>query len=52
MRAQPVSNASHYTYGAITLAGGDGIRQPLENEIKIARFQRAHVTEVAKKQGQ
>jgi NAD(P)H dehydrogenase (quinone) len=36
-------------YGATTLAGGDGSRQPSENEIKIARFQGAHVAEVAKK---
>ena len=26
-------------YGATTLAGGDGRRQPSENELKIARFQ-------------
>ena len=37
-------------YGASTLAGGDGNRQPSENEIKIARFQGAHVAKVAKKQ--
>ncbi len=37
-------------YGASTLAGGDGKRQPSENEIKIARFQGTHVAEVAKKQ--
>jgi NAD(P)H dehydrogenase (quinone) len=37
-------------YGSSTLAGGDGSRQPSENEIKIARFQGAHVAEVAKKQ--
>ena len=37
-------------YGASTLAGGDGSRQPSENEIKIALFQGAHVAEVAKKQ--
>jgi NAD(P)H dehydrogenase (quinone) len=37
-------------YGASTLAGADGSRQPSENEIKIARFQGAHVAEVAKKQ--
>ncbi len=37
-------------YGASTLAGGDGSRQPSENEIKIARFQGAHVAEIAKKQ--
>ena len=37
-------------YGASTLAGGNGSRQPSENEIKIARFQGDHVAEVAKKQ--
>lgn len=37
-------------YGASTLAGSDGSRQPSANEIKIARFQGAHVAEVAKKQ--
>ena len=37
-------------YGASTLAGADGSRQPSENEIKIAHFQGAHVAEVAKKQ--
>lgn len=36
-------------YGAGTLAGNDGSRQPSENEIKIARFQGAHVAQVAKK---
>jgi NAD(P)H dehydrogenase (quinone) len=36
-------------YGASTLAGGDGSRQPSENEIKIAFFQGVHVAEVAKK---
>src|SRR6185503_15605900 len=29
-------------YGASTLAGGDGSRQPSENELKIARFQGIH----------
>jgi len=37
-------------YGAGTLAGGDGRRQPSENELKIARFQGAHVAKIAKKQ--
>jgi NAD(P)H:quinone oxidoreductase type IV len=36
-------------YGAGTLAGADGSRQPTENEFKIARFQGKHVTEIAKK---
>jgi NAD(P)H dehydrogenase (quinone) len=34
-------------YGATTLAGGDGSRQPSENELNIARFQGKHVTEIA-----
>jgi NAD(P)H dehydrogenase (quinone) len=37
-------------YGASTLAGADGSRQPSDNELKIARFQGAHVAKVAKKQ--
>ncbi|MBP8644640.1 MAG: NAD(P)H:quinone oxidoreductase [Syntrophobacteraceae bacterium] len=36
-------------YGASTLAGEDGSRQPSENEMKIARFQGAYVAGVAKK---
>jgi len=36
-------------YGAATLAGGDGSRQPSENELAIARFQGKHVTQIAKK---
>jgi NAD(P)H dehydrogenase (quinone) len=36
-------------YGAGTLAGGDGSRQPSENELAIARFQGKHVAQVAKK---
>jgi len=51
---QEIMNMSEITggspYGAGTLAGGDGSRQPSENEIKIARFQGRHVAEVAKKQ--
>jgi NAD(P)H dehydrogenase (quinone) len=37
-------------YGAGTLTGGDGSRQPSENELTIARFQGSHVANVAKKQ--
>lgn len=37
-------------YGASTLAGSDGSRQPSENELQIAYFQGAHVATVAKKQ--
>jgi NAD(P)H dehydrogenase (quinone) len=36
-------------YGAGTLAGGDGSRQPSENELAIARFQGRHVAEIAAK---
>jgi NAD(P)H dehydrogenase (quinone) len=36
-------------YGATTLAGSDGSRQPSENELKIARYQGKHVTEIADK---
>ena len=36
-------------YGASTLAGGDGSRQPSENELTIARFQGKHVAQIAKK---
>lgn len=34
-------------YGASTLAGGDGSRQPSENELAIARYQGHHVAEIA-----
>ncbi|HAW91758.1 MULTISPECIES: NAD(P)H:quinone oxidoreductase [unclassified Arsukibacterium] len=37
-------------YGASTLAGSDGKRQPSENELKIAYFQGAHVAKIAQKQ--
>ena len=36
-------------YGASTLAGGDGSRQPSENELAIARFQGRHVAQLARK---
>jgi NAD(P)H dehydrogenase (quinone) len=36
-------------YGATTLAGGDGSRQPTENELAIARFQGKHVAEITQK---
>jgi NAD(P)H dehydrogenase (quinone) len=51
---QEIMNMNEITggspYGASTLAGGDGSRQPSENELKIARFQGRHVAEIAKKQ--
>ena len=34
-------------YGASTLTGGDGSRQPSENELAIARFQGRHVAGIA-----
>lgn len=34
-------------YGATTLAGGDGSRQPDERELAIARFQGEHVATIA-----
>ncbi|MFO7582896.1 NAD(P)H:quinone oxidoreductase [Guyparkeria sp.] len=36
-------------YGAGTLAGGDGSRQPSEKERTIARYQGRHVAEITKK---
>jgi len=36
-------------YGASTLAGGDGSRQPSENELAGARFQGRHVAKIAAK---
>ncbi|WP_447553522.1 NAD(P)H:quinone oxidoreductase [Vreelandella sp. EE22] len=36
-------------YGAATLAGGDGSRQPSERELKLARFQGKMVAEVTAK---
>ena len=36
-------------YGASTISGGDGSRQPSENELAGARFQGKHVAEIAAK---
>ena len=36
-------------YGASTIAGGDGSRQPDDRELSIARFQGEHVAKVAAK---
>ena len=50
---QELTNMSEITggspYGAGTLAGGDGKRQPSGNELAIARFQGAHVARIALK---
>ncbi|MFO1371300.1 MAG: NAD(P)H:quinone oxidoreductase [Candidatus Competibacteraceae bacterium] len=36
-------------YGASTITGGDGSRQPSENELAIARFQGKHVATLAQR---
>jgi NAD(P)H:quinone oxidoreductase type IV len=36
-------------YGASTITGDDGARQPSENELAIARFQGRHVAEIARR---
>jgi NAD(P)H dehydrogenase (quinone) len=36
-------------YGATTLAGADGSRQPTENELNVAKFQGKHVAEITTK---
>ncbi len=36
-------------YGATTIAGGDGSRQPTENEPAGARYQGRRITEIANK---
>ena len=36
-------------YGAATIAGADGSRQPSEKELAMARFQGKHVAEVVAK---
>ena len=50
---QEIMNMSEITggspYGAGTLAGADGSRQPSENELKIARFQGSHVAKITRK---
>jgi NAD(P)H dehydrogenase (quinone) len=48
MRLDEITGGS--PYGATTIAGGDGKRQPSENELELARFQGRHVTEVAIRQ--
>ena len=39
-------------YGATTIAGGTGARQPSENELAAARFQGKHVASIASKLSQ
>ncbi len=47
MRLDEVTGGS--PYGATTIAGGDGSRQPSENELESARFQGRLVAETANK---
>jgi NAD(P)H dehydrogenase (quinone) len=47
MRLDEVTGGS--PYGASTIAGGDGSRQPSANELAAARFQGKHVAQIAKK---
>lgn len=51
--AQELLNMQEITggspYGASTLAGADGSRQPSENELSIARYQGRHVAQIAAK---
>ena len=47
MRIDEITGGS--PYGASTIAGGQGERQPSENELAAARFQGRHVAEIAKK---
>jgi NAD(P)H dehydrogenase (quinone) len=45
MRLDEVTGGS--PYGATTIAGGKGERQPSANELELARFQGRHVAEIA-----
>lgn len=47
MRLDEITGGS--PYGASTIAGGDGSRQPSENDLAGARFQGRHVAEIATK---
>jgi NAD(P)H:quinone oxidoreductase type IV len=47
MTLEEISGGS--PYGATTITGGDGSRQPSENELAIARFQGKHVAEITKR---
>jgi NAD(P)H dehydrogenase (quinone) len=48
MRLDEISGGT--PYGATTIAGADGSRQPSANELELARFQGKHVAEVAIRQ--
>jgi NAD(P)H dehydrogenase (quinone) len=45
MRLDEITGGS--PYGASTITGGKGERQPSANELELARFQGRHVTEIA-----
>jgi NAD(P)H dehydrogenase (quinone) len=47
MTLEEISGGS--PYGASTISGGDGSRQPSERELGMARFQGKHVAEIAAK---
>jgi len=47
MRMDEITGGS--PYGASTIAGGDGSRQPSEGELSMARFQGEHVARIAAK---
>lgn len=47
MRLDEITGGS--PYGATTIAGGDGSRQPSENELEGARFQGRHIGEITNK---
>lgn len=47
MKVDEVTGGS--PYGATTIAGGDGSRQPSANELEGAKFQGRHVAEIAAK---
>jgi NAD(P)H dehydrogenase (quinone) len=47
MRLDEITGGS--PYGATTIAGGDGKRQPSANELELARFQGKHVAQIAAK---
>lgn len=46
MLTEEISGGS--PYGSSTIAGGDGSRQPSENELAMARFQGNYVAEIAR----
>ena len=46
MTIEEISGGS--PYGVTTIAGGDGSRQPSENELSLARFQGKYVAEITK----